>query len=286
MNVDTSLVVSTIGRTEPIIRLIHSLVKQQGAADPFELIVIDQSPDGRVDRLLHQLTPPIRWRVTQSEPGVSLGRNLGAAMGDGGLLAFPDDDCWYHPHTLAKVAELRTDSDILTIFSGQQVNPDGTRSMLRWPGRARTLNRRDVWQSAISSTLFIPRTVFDGVGGFDEELGVGARTPWQAAEDTDLLLRAMRAGAQVKYEPSLLVYQDDPRRDGDVDLRSKMLGYGRGVGRVLARNHYPRSYVNLLMARKGAASATRMALGRPKAAQADLAWANGVWHGYHDRLTV
>lgn len=280
-----SLVVSTIGRKSALVRLLHSLVRQQVSSSSFELIVVDQSATGDSLRLIRELRPPIHWRGIQTEPGVSLGRNAGAALAEGDVLAFPDDDCWYDPTTLATARQLTLSAGEGVVISGQQVTADGQPSMLRWPKTAKIVDRRDVWRAAISSTLFVPRPVFDAVDGFNEELGVGAPTPWQAGEDTDLLLRAMAAGFVVRYEPSLHVYQDDPRRDG-TDLTHKMAGYGRGVGRVLALNRYPASYVTWVVARKRAVSAARLALARKRDATADAAWADGVWHGFHDRVTA
>ena len=280
-----SLIVSTIGRTSPLVRLLHSLVKQQCGGEEFELVLVDQSADGDTMKLVEQLRPPIRWSGTRTEPGVSLGRNAGAAMAAGDVLAFPDDDCWYDPSTVATAAKMTRSAGDGAIISGRQLTGDGRPSMLRWPKRAKIVDRRDVWRAAISSTLFVPRHVFDAVSGFNEWLGVGAPTPWQAGEDTDLLLRAMAAGFTVRYEPSLQVYQADPRHDG-ADLTHKMAGYGRGVGRVLALNRYPSTYVARIVARKRLVSAARLALARRRAAAADVAWANGVWHGYHDRATA
>lgn len=280
-----SLVVSTIGRPSALIRLIHSLVYQEPVADGIELIVVDQSADGSCVTVLEDLQPPLRWIATRSDPGVSLGRNLGADMASGTVLAFPDDDCWYDRHTVATVREL-TSSGSRTVLTGRQLTADGQPSMLRWPEEPRLLNRHDVWRAAISSTIFVPREVFDAVDGFNEELGVGAHTPWQAGEDTDLLLRVMAGGLQVRYEPSLVIHQDDPRHRADTDMTAKMRGYGQGIGRVLAMNRYPRSYLTWLVSRKAVVSGTRLARGRLRAAEADLAWARGVWHGYHDRCTA
>jgi len=281
-----SLVVSTIGRPEQLRRLVGSLLEQRGVADPFELIVVDQSDDNSCGSLLAQENPPLRWRAIRTEPGVSLGRNIGAELASGQVLAFPDDDCWYHPRTVATASALTQLLGDEAIVSGRLVTADGQPSMLRWPSQPRSLNRRDIWRAAISPTLFIPRRVFTAAGGFDEGLGVGASTPWQAAEETDLLLRAMSAGLEVRYSPTIQVYSADPRAECGDGFATKMRGYGQGVGRVLARNRYPRGYPAWLAARKSIAAGWRLLRGQRELARADLAWASGMWFGYRTRTPV
>lgn len=278
--------VSTIGRPEQLRRLVDSLMGQRGAADGFELVVVDQSPENSCGQLLKELDPPLRWRSTQTEPGVSLGRNIGARLASGEVLAFPDDDCWYHPRTVATASALTRLLGGQVIVSGQLVTADGEPSMLRWPAQPRSLNRWDVWRAAISPTVFVPRAIFDATDGFDEHLGVGARTPWQAGEETDLLLRAMASGFEVRYSPTVRVYSDDPRLDPDERFVQKMRGYGQGVGRVLARNRYPLTYPAWLLARKSVMAGWRLLRGRADQAQADVAWAEGMWRGYRDRIVA
>jgi glycosyltransferase involved in cell wall biosynthesis len=281
---EVSLVVSTIGRPDQLRRLVYSLTHQRGAAGRFELIVVDQSEDGNCIRLLNDLNPPFDWRATTTEPGVSLGRNRGAALAAGDVLAFPDDDCWYPKGAIVAAAAL-TDSEAPVIRSGRLITADGEPAMLRWPDSHTVLDRYGVWRAALSSTMFVPRKVFTALGGFDEDLGVGSRTPWQAGEDTDLLLRAMAAGIDVHYEPAIAVHHDehDPVRD---QLPLKMRHYGQGIGKVLANNRFPRRYVTWLMARKAAAATVRRVSGRTEAAKADLEWAAGVWRGFHDRTAA
>lgn len=279
-----SLIVSTIGRPAELGRLVDSLEAQRVAPESFELIVVDQSPDRRCIQYLDKRQPTFGWRSTTSEPGVSLGRNRGAELARGRLLAFPDDDCWYHPSTVATAVAL-TDAAEPTIRTGRLLTADGQPSMLRWPPAAVQLDRFAVWRAALSSTMFIPAGLFAALGGFDEDLGVGARTPWQAGEDTDLLLRAIRAGAEVWFEPAITVHHDEHDPTGP-NLAAKMRHYGQGIGHVLATHRFPQRYVAWLMARKAAAYSARRATGHQSVAESDLAWAAGVWHGYRDRTAA
>ena len=52
-----SLIIPTVGRTEELEKMLGSLANQQPA--DFELIVVDQNDDNRVERLFSVLTPDI-----------------------------------------------------------------------------------------------------------------------------------------------------------------------------------------------------------------------------------
>jgi hypothetical protein len=83
--------------------------------------------------------------------------------------------------------------------------------------------------------MFLRSNVLKEVGGFDEELGVGAETPFQSGEDTELLLRAIKKGFQIQYLP--------PPYSHAAVTRARL--YGAGMGRVL-RKHGERPLWNSL----------------------------------------
>jgi glycosyltransferase involved in cell wall biosynthesis len=277
-----SVIVSTIGRPADLRRLIESLVVQD-RRDQLELIVVDQSDDGSCIALLSELELPFDCRWTTSARGVSLGRNAGAALASGWLFTFPDDNCWYAPDTVSTVLDLVRERGAPDVISGIQVTEDGQPSMLRWPDSARPITRRNVQLTAIESTIFCKRSLFERLSGFDETMGVGSPGPFQAGEGTDLLLRAIDAGASVSYEPAVRVIQTDPRRTDTSGFDKKMAGYGRGIGHLYRIHHLPKSEMAYLMARKVAAAVVRTARGRRDLARADLAWARGLAAGYRIR---
>ena len=277
-----SVIVSTIGRPADLRRLIDSLIGQD-RPDDFELIVVDQSDDGSCIALLTGLELPFECRWTTSARGVSVGRNAGAALAAGWLFTFPDDNCWYAPDTVNAVLELVPERGAPDAISGIQVTEDGQPSMLRWPPSARPITRRNVQFTAIESTIFCKRTLFEVLAGFDESMGVGSPGPFQAGEGTDLLLRAIDAGASVAYEPGIQVIQHDPRRSDTTGFDKKMAGYGRGIGHLYRIHHLPKSEMAYLMARKVVAAGVRTLRGRRDLARADLAWARGLAAGYRIR---
>ena len=58
---------------------------------------------------------------------------------------------------------------------------------------------------------FLRRDVMQSLNGFDETVGVGAQTPWQAAEGQDLVRRALASGFRAQFDPS--VYSHHPQFD-------------------------------------------------------------------------
>lgn len=279
-----SLVVSTIGRPTELRRLLDSIAAQE-VPGGVELIVIDQSADRSCLDLLESGAWPFPVIGATSARGVSTGRNVGAGLARGWLLAFPDDNCWYAPDTVRRVLELVGPDSPADVVSGMQVTADGRPSMLRWPRSPVAVTRHNIQRTAISSTIFLKRTVFDAVGGFDESIGVGSPGPYQAGEDTDILLRALAEGFSVIYEPKIKVLQDDPRDESAAGLAEKMSGYGRGTGYLYRKHHLSTPHLWYLVARKVGAASVRTASGRRRIARADLAWARGVLAGYRSSGT-
>jgi glycosyltransferase involved in cell wall biosynthesis len=93
--IETSVVIPTYRRPADLARAIASVLAQRGVTTSFEIVVIDNDPDGSarplVDRLAAESPVPIRY-VHETRPGISHARNTGVASATGRYLAFLDDD--------------------------------------------------------------------------------------------------------------------------------------------------------------------------------------------------
>src|SRR4029078_4597421 len=76
--------------------------------------------------------------------------------------------------------------------------------------------------------------VVAGVGPFDERLGLGSGTPWSSGEELDYVLRAIRSGARVVYDPAVRVTHAR-RRYTSSELRAVGLRDGASVGWAVGR---------------------------------------------------
>lgn len=234
---DVSLILATVGRTDELGRLFDSLAAQTFVR--FEVIVVDQNSD---DRLLPHLDRARYLGVTvrhlkHNPPNLANARNAGIEAARGKWIGFPDDDCWYAPRLLERVVARFSRSDkpsgVIVRWVEQDEQP-ASAADLSWE-RSRAF--RDIPVSSI--TLFCRRDLFKTIGGFDGRLGVGQ---WfGAGEETDLALRALRAGARITYEPLGEVHHavnaEKPR--ADTATCTAVRHRARGTGALYAKHRLP-----------------------------------------------
>lgn len=232
-----SLVLATVDRTDEVQRLLAALEAQ--THDDFELIVVDQNDDQRLMAILEPHYGQIAIRRFQSPRGLSRARNEGLRHARGDVIAFPDDDCWYPTSLLERVSALLHEQPSWAGVVGCSEDGFGGPSGGSFDSSPGVVDLRNVWGRGISYTIFLRRAVVERVGGFDEALGVGAGTPFGAGEETDYLIRAVRAGFTLSYLPELIVYHPDSIRGYDPKARRRARSYGQGMGRVLVKHSYP-----------------------------------------------
>lgn len=95
-----------------------------------------------------------------------------------------------------------------------------------------TLNRVTELERLLASLdVFMRRSVTDAIGLFDENLGVGSPTRFQAGEDMDYFTRPLNLGIQMRIEPGMTVHHPSFHSIGR--LREVTYGYAMGGAYVL-----------------------------------------------------
>jgi len=229
-----SLVLGTMGRSSELQRFLHSLAQQTHSA--LQLIIVDQNQDDRVTEVLKRVQLDFEVHHIRTTPGLSHARNVGMRVADGDVIAFPDDDCWYSPNLLKEVDDILSTAPHLDGVTGSSWDENGRPSGGRLAAKSGSIGLFDVWAKGISYTIFLRKEVCDAVGEFDETLGVGAGTAYGSGEETDYLIRALKAGKQLSYYSQLKVFH--PNKDEDRSAE-KSYKYGAGMGRVLRKHRYP-----------------------------------------------
>lgn len=231
-----AVVVPTLGRDASVERLLVSLRGQLREGD--ELVLVDQNPDDRLAPILQRVADLAPRRIRAAARGASHARNVGLAATAAALVWFPDDDCWIPPGLLDRIRAAMAAEAGIDMLSGRVEDGSGNPAMGRWPATALTGDRGNIWRIAIEFTVVYRRSVFARTGGFREDLGVGAGTPWGAGEGQDLLLRALAAGLRIEYRPELVFLHPDKFLPDDAASLAKAASYARGVGYVMGSHGY------------------------------------------------
>ncbi len=267
-----SLILGTKARVKEVDRLLRSLADQ--GYDDFELIVVDQNEDDRLKSIL--LGSKIFSHIIhlRSEPGISRARNIGLGSAIGDIITFPDDDCWYPEGLLAWVLSEFQNHPSVDGLTGRSEDGRGQASGGSFKRRQGRVDVRNVWKQGISYTIFLRSSVCVAVGAFDEELGVGASTPFGSGEETDYLIRAIKLGFNIQYLPELIVSHPNPILY-DRNHCSKAFRYGVGMGRVLSKHRYKLSFNLYAILRPVAGALVSLLTWRARKARYHLAIARG-----------
>jgi glycosyltransferase involved in cell wall biosynthesis len=230
-----SLVVSTVNRTVELDRLLTSL-DQQTYKD-FEVLIVDQNSDDRVSPILENHRG-LHIKHLHSERGLSRGRNTGLPAATGSVCAVPDDDCWYAPELLHSVSSwFSSHPDFGALVTSVRDECGNLQGPGRRSGVGCECDKSNIWYNGISYNAFWRRSVADEVGAFDESLGPGCDTKFQAGEETDFLLRAMGSGHRVWCEPRISVFHPSPQSIQQRILK-QTYGYSLSTGYVLRKHNY------------------------------------------------
>lgn len=188
-----SVIIPTRDRRALLSALLDSLSLELGGRGDVEVIVVDDASCDGTAGAVREGYPWVRLEAAEKPMGPSAARNLAARCASGRLLLFLDAD--------GEVAEgwleaMLAADDGATVLLGNVVDFLG--------GRVQSVPRRSTFlgkslrcgperaNTGPSCNLGMPKGLFNALGGFDEEL------PYYF-EDSDLCIRAKRAGAKFRF---------------------------------------------------------------------------------------
>ena len=205
-----SVVIPHYNDFEQLVRCLESLRRQTLPRERFEVIVADNNSAGGV-AAVERIAPDI-IAVPAPEQGAGPARNAGAAVARGVHLAFIDSDC------IADQNWLREGIAALERFDyvGGQVVTTITSAECPTPAEAfeavfafnfKKYIEKDHFSG--SGNLFVPRAIFDQVGGFRARI----------SEDMDWCWRANAIGFTLGYAERAIVYHPARRDWSDLTRR-------------------------------------------------------------------
>jgi glycosyltransferase involved in cell wall biosynthesis len=232
--ISISLVLATVGRAQELDRLLASIASQ--TFNSIELIIVDQNEDDRVKQVIERWQPCLRYVHVRSPKGLSRARNAGISLASGSILGFPDDDCWYPDDFLLQVKEWFDRQPAYGFLCCTAQDESGREVAARWPRRSQVVDRSSVLRACASASLFIRKAALDTIGGFDERMGLGAATPFQSGEDSDIALRCLENGSKGWFEKQLHVHH--PADVTGEAASARAFSYGMGFGCLLRMHGY------------------------------------------------
>jgi GT2 family glycosyltransferase len=189
-----SVIVPTRGVAGKLLTLFPSLDAQTFPRERYEVIL---SFDGTSPATAVSIEMERRgWRLVKAprRGGPGAARNRGAREARGVYLAFTEDDCVPAPTWLEQAAARLEREPSIDALAGDTLLPNGT------PARRPDGDRPHY----LPTNLFVKRSVFDSVGGYDEGF-FDADSGIYFREDSDFGFSVERAGGRVAIAPGARV---------------------------------------------------------------------------------
>lgn len=209
-----SVIISNFNGARFLPRLLTTLREQRGVET--ELIVVDRHSTDRSSQILSE-QPDLNVISEPPESGLVAGYHAGRAQATSDLLFFCNEDMWFDPDCLSRLAErIELGSRIGAAdpwqwtYDGTEWIHGGTRFLpaawaLNSPDPRRATDFRvplaagDLIPFPCAGAVLIHRAVYDEVGGWDTSFFLDH-------EDTDLFLRAWQRGWKSVVVPEAKVY--------------------------------------------------------------------------------
>jgi glycosyltransferase involved in cell wall biosynthesis len=270
-----SVVVASDRMGPELLACLRSLASQENAP-PFEVLVASKTEPPEVPGLL------VGW-VKCPDRNPALRRNRAAEFAAGEWLAFLDDDARAAPDWLARAAGAAKRA---RLFGGRDLLPPGSRLSERisdlllatpWIGSNVAAHERSPRPGRVRRpsdlalcNLFVQRSLFDSLGGFDESLGY-------IGEDTDFVGRSIAAGESPELDPRIAVFHD--RRSFPAAFLRQRWHYRWKTGRllVLKPSAPPRALIYTFLAAGLLAGVATAILRGPLLAGAAAGYFVAVW---------
>jgi glycosyltransferase involved in cell wall biosynthesis len=244
-----SVIVATCGNAPTLERCLRSVLHSD--YDDFEVIVVDHAPPSAdTARMLVTLFPgELRLRYLETPwSSRSMARNTGLARAEAVIVAFIDEDAVVDAQWIRNSVEALLEGDDTVCVTGRSASPqvrDAMRFARELTGEGlirRTYRRSDTHNGhpllahtagglGSGAGIVMLTDVGRELGGFD--LALGPATPACGGEQIDLLVRVLRSGYTISYEPSAIIWREHPAHAEA--RRRQIFGYGIGLGAVISK---------------------------------------------------
>lgn len=212
--IETSILIPTYNRPDLLARAVASCLAQEGVDTPYEIVVVDNNPDGSaraaVAAMAARSPVPIRY-VGEPRPGISHARNTGVAAAAGRYVAFLDDDeeagpGWLAAH-LGAIGRFGADVVVGPVYP---YFPPGTPPIDPYPRNKFTRDLRLPTGSAIPRVSGIGNTLLNRERCFTDPEPFDPRLGLTGGEDTLFMRQLLRRGRRIAWCAEAVVREAVP----------------------------------------------------------------------------
>jgi len=220
-----TLLVPTINRTKELERLLNS-VKETNYKN-IEIIIVDQNDNSNVlDGIINNFPLLKIIHIKSDRKGLSLNRNLGIKNSSYKWVTLSDDDAIYDKNYFELLSsEIEKNKEIDIWVSNVRNIEDSNFYTLAPKFRNKNFRLRN-FKQICSISLTIRRDLFEEIGLFDEDFGVGSI--YGACEESDWILRAYSYKAKLKLAERCNVYH--PKFIKNYNNLNRIKNYSIGFG--------------------------------------------------------
>ena len=234
-----SVIIPTFNRKANIVNSLKSLALQEYEQSDFEVIIVDDgSSDGTIEAIDNVSPRPLNLTVlSQCNRGPAVARNAGARVARGNYILFMDDDCVPDKFWIREIVKPYSDPLVGGVGGRIKYSPPND----HWANRAASVadsgpgqpvNQEGNLEYFVTANASVRKSVFDGLGGFDEEFRYAAQ------EDIELAMRIVNQGFRLAYCNEAIVdhYHDFSffgiiKRGFQIGKSERLLGLKHGGNR-------------------------------------------------------
>jgi GT2 family glycosyltransferase len=230
VRVTISIIIPTFNRPRQLETCLAALAESKYPRECFEVIVVDDGGMADLRPIITAHQESLQLSLTrQPRGGPAAARNAGAALAQGALLAFTDDDCLPDPSWIAVLARQMTDRPDHLVGGATvnllSANPFSAASQhlisYLYEYSERQQSNPDWTRFFASNNMALPADGFARVGGFDAEF------PLAAGEDRDFCDRWLAHGMPMAFAPDARVLH--AHRLSFSSFWRQQWNYGRGA---------------------------------------------------------
>lgn len=231
------MIVATLGRDKEL-RLLFDSLREQTFKD-FEVIVVDQNEEDFIADIVKDYANSLTInQIRTRSRGASAARNRGLESARGEIVTCPDDDCEYAPDILERVLKLFRENSSWTGLIASSSDKDNHGAVSRLATEQGLITKFNILNRAIEFGIFVRASAIKDFF-FDEDLGVGSKSPWWSDEGPDFVYRLIQKGAVFIYIPSIVIFHPNPTLVYNEKTLTRSWRYGLGRGRYLKKHRYP-----------------------------------------------